>query len=89
MKLRSTVGLRGALSLLVQTNRCGRRRSSIRPRRADISDLFLEELRERRVRLARLLRLLEGEVRRAGGAALPSGHRLKSSVPSTRPRRVA
>ena len=80
MTKRSASGLREALNRLVQTNRRGRCTGMLHSRGADISDLFLAELRETRARLARLVRLLEQEVRR-GGAAPPSGHHRKGRVP--------
>lgn len=56
---------------------------------ADLGDIFLAEMRMRRVRLARLLRLVQEELRRNGGAAASSYHRNGSGRRSARPPRAA
>jgi hypothetical protein len=70
--MKSTRALRDALSNLSES------KGSLRKMRgrghADIGEIFLAEMRNRRARLARLLRLVHQELRRVGGAAAPCYH---------------
>jgi hypothetical protein len=86
---RRDAALWDALSRLARPNRRrpGGYTSNLRP--TDIGDLVLTELHMRRRRLARLLRLLKVEMRRNGGAALPSGIRAKTTGRSGRSRHAA
>jgi hypothetical protein len=48
---------------------------SRQPRNGSIEEMMRAELRARRVRLARLLRLVEEEMRRVEDATFPAGRR--------------
>jgi hypothetical protein len=62
---------------------------SRQPRNGSIEELVLAELRAHRVRLARLLRLVEAEMRREGDAAFSTVRRAKPAGRVTRSQQAA